>query len=264
QTKSCRLPAVGHYVWVETIDPADTPIDKGRDRVRPWKSPFGVASEVTLVPVPPVEPVVPTIMTRVEQPSVEPGTCVTDGLEVTGLDPALGVSFEVESLLVGPFRDEVADGHDLRGEFDQLPLVGTITTTVTGNGAYETDCVKIPDDGHYVFVFRSAGSAPDPDGDQVVGPFSDLVAHRSEMVKAKRPDVPPPPPTTPPTTPVSPPPTVPPALAFTGSRGIDTAIVAGLGALMVGGLALVGSRAARRSRMRRASLVEMSDEQGDA
>ena len=60
-TPDCTVPAAGYYVWTETIDAADTPLEKGGARVRPWKSPFGSATEVTLVatPPPPAPPVAP-------------------------------------------------------------------------------------------------------------------------------------------------------------------------------------------------------------
>lgn len=59
ETPPCTLPAPGHYVWVDRIDPARTPAAEGGERLRVWQSTFGVASEVTQVeaPVPPVPPV---------------------------------------------------------------------------------------------------------------------------------------------------------------------------------------------------------------
>ncbi|RFA13429.1 hypothetical protein B7R22_12175 [Subtercola boreus] len=58
RTPDCILPAEGFYVWTETIDPADTPVSKGGGRIRPWSSPFGAATEVTLAVTPPPPPVV--------------------------------------------------------------------------------------------------------------------------------------------------------------------------------------------------------------
>lgn len=54
ETPGCTLPAVGYYVWVERIDDARVPADQGGDRIRPWRSSFGIASEVTHVPAPAV------------------------------------------------------------------------------------------------------------------------------------------------------------------------------------------------------------------
>ncbi|MGG7509170.1 hypothetical protein [Plantibacter sp. YIM 135249] len=56
RTAACVLPGPGHYVWVERIEPSDTPRELGGDRVRPWRSAFGVATEVTMVPRPPAPP----------------------------------------------------------------------------------------------------------------------------------------------------------------------------------------------------------------
>jgi hypothetical protein len=70
-TPDCVLPAPGYYVWVETIDPADTPAEKGGGRVRPWRSPFGTATEVTLATTPP--PATPPATTPpAPPPSVQP------------------------------------------------------------------------------------------------------------------------------------------------------------------------------------------------
>lgn len=59
-TPECVLPASGHYVWVDSIDPADTPEHEGRSLVLPWRSGFGVPAETTLAVVaaeaPPVAP----------------------------------------------------------------------------------------------------------------------------------------------------------------------------------------------------------------
>ena len=55
-TPSCTLPAAGYYVWTERIDPARTPEPEGGDRMRPWTSRFGVASEVSRVLAPGAAP----------------------------------------------------------------------------------------------------------------------------------------------------------------------------------------------------------------
>jgi hypothetical protein len=251
ETEACRLPSAGHFVWVETISPDDTPADQGRDRVRPWRSSFGVATETTQVK----RVLTPAITTRVDAPEAEVGSCLADGLEVSGLGDAGGASFDVESVLIGPLTDAVDDGDDLADRFETLPVSGTVTTTVEGDGSVTTPCLPVGDPGHYVFVFRTEGSAPDPEGHQVVEPFSDLVAHRSEMVDVNRPDEPTPPPTTPPliptTTPSTAPPPVAPALAFTGSDGVGITLLGGLGTAALGASALLTSALVRRSRSRR-------------
>lgn len=51
-TPSCVVSADGYYVWTERIDPGRTDPAEGGARLRPWKSAFGVASEVTRVTAP--------------------------------------------------------------------------------------------------------------------------------------------------------------------------------------------------------------------
>jgi hypothetical protein len=60
RTPACNLPGPGHYVWVETISPADTASAEGGARIQPWASPFGVATEITTVAAPPAPPAAET------------------------------------------------------------------------------------------------------------------------------------------------------------------------------------------------------------
>ncbi|NUU07074.1 hypothetical protein [Leifsonia sp. C5G2] len=46
-TPACTLPADGYYVWTEQIDPERTDPAAGGARLKPWRSSFGIASEVT-------------------------------------------------------------------------------------------------------------------------------------------------------------------------------------------------------------------------
>jgi len=234
-TPSCTLPAAGFYVWVESIDAADTPVDQGRDRVRGWKSRFGVASEVTRSPV---VPTVPRIRTTVDSASIAPGECAVDELLVENLAPSAG-PITVESLLLGPFTKRPADGADLSqdGSIDHHPVAGTALVTITADGSASTPCVTVNEPGHYVFVFRSEGSDTTGGRDQVVAPFADFVAHDSESI-----EVVPPEDETPPT---------PAPLAFTGADGLGNGILAALGALLLGGALLAGTGLARVVRRRR-------------
>ncbi|WP_426625092.1 hypothetical protein ACPPVW_03120 [Leifsonia sp. McL0607] len=52
ETPECTLAAAGHYVWTERIDPAVVDADAGGERIRPWQSAFGIASEITMVSAP--------------------------------------------------------------------------------------------------------------------------------------------------------------------------------------------------------------------
>lgn len=51
-TPSCILPEDGYYVWVERIEPSDTLPEDGGSMIRPWRSAFGVTSEITLASTP--------------------------------------------------------------------------------------------------------------------------------------------------------------------------------------------------------------------
>ncbi|GAA4143443.1 hypothetical protein [Leifsonia shinshuensis] len=51
-TPACAIPEAGHYVWGERIDPSRLPAGEGGERIRPWRSAFGVAAEITFASVP--------------------------------------------------------------------------------------------------------------------------------------------------------------------------------------------------------------------
>lgn len=69
-TPSCVLQEPGYYVWVERIEPSDTAPEDGGAMIRPWRSAFGVASEVTLVSAPPT----PEVPEAPEERLAETGT----------------------------------------------------------------------------------------------------------------------------------------------------------------------------------------------
>jgi hypothetical protein len=267
RTPECTLPSGGWFVWVETIDPKDTPADRGRDRVKPWKSPFASTTEVTHGTA------TPSVRTKVDEAtgsggstgaagSFSPGDCVVDELTASGFGPASAApGVDVESILLGPFPDAIPDGRDFAGsDFDRLPVAGRSTTTVTGDGTYRAPCIPVDEPGHYVFVFRSDGG-----GGGTVPAFADLVAHTSEMLQVEAP-TPPVPPTTPPVTPpATVPPTTPPAtphapastkpphaLAFTGATGVGPTTLAAIGAVSVGLAAVLATLVVRIAQRRRA------------
>ncbi|RPE77390.1 MULTISPECIES: hypothetical protein [unclassified Frondihabitans] len=276
RTKPCTLPSEGYFVWVETIDPKDTPVAQGRSRVKAWKSPFASATEVTFSPPKSPSPL-PSIATSVEHDEVVPGECTPDRLVATGFPTDAG-DVVVESVLLGPFADAPADGHDFGPDktLDDLPVAGRVKTVVTSDGEYESPCVEARKPGHYIWVFLSEGSKP-IGAAQAVAPFADLIAHASERFVVSKHDVPTPtptpsvPPTTPPTpqrtTPPTPsastPPTttpVPPApdeprpprlLAFTGSGPLRPIAIAAGSSLGLGLLAVLTGVVARRLRARR-------------
>jgi hypothetical protein len=238
-TPGCELPGGGYYTWVETIDPADTPVEAGRDRVGSWRSPFGVATETTFVPW------TPSISTVVSDAEIDPGACVSDELTVVDLHPDVPGGVDVESVLVGPYAEAPAVGSDL-GPIDRLDpglVVARETVTIGEDGTYATPCIALERPGTYVFLFSSEGSAAADDGSRVVPAFADTTVYRSEMTTVRQPAP-------------SEAPAPPAGLAFTGSDGGGQALLVALG--IVGtGFVLVGAASAFHVRRRR--LAEGSD-----
>jgi len=232
-TPGCELPAGGYYTWVETIDPADTPVEAGRDRVGSWRSPFGTATETTFVPW------TPTISTVVSDAEIDPGACVSDELTVVDLHPDVPGGVDVESVLVGPFAEAPEVGSDLGpiGRLDPDLIVARETVATSEDGTYATPCVTLERPGTYVFLFSSEGSAAAEDGSRIVPAFADTTVYRSEMTTVRQPvpaDAP-----------------APRArLAFTGSTGGGQPLLVALG--IVGtGLVLVTAAGALHLRRRR-------------
>ena len=234
-TPGCELPSGGWFTWVETIDPADTPVEAGRDRLQGWRSAFGTASETTFVPWAP-----DVATTVVGHDVVEPGSCVSDELRVSGWNDEASEA-RVDTVLVGPFPEALPEGHDLGpvDEIDAALLAGRATTIVTADGTYESPCLPVEREGHYVFLFSSEGSGPDGDDVQVVPAFADTTVHLSESFRVVAPE--------PPTETTGRGPT---ALAFTGGDGTLAAGAAALGISLAGAL-LIGVSAAFHVRRRR-------------
>jgi hypothetical protein len=91
RTEACELPGPGYYVWVERIVPGRTSLEAGGDRILPWQSDFGTASEITFV-APPVVPEEPDVIEDPDVPEVPVGEEPTEParLAETGL-PDSGV-----------------------------------------------------------------------------------------------------------------------------------------------------------------------------
>jgi len=230
-TPGCELPGGGWYTWVETIDPADTAPEDGGDRLQGWGSPFGTASESTVVPW------APHVDTAVGGASVVgPGTCVSDSLQVSRWNPEVE-EVVVDTLLIGPFAELPPVDTDL-GDVRDLEtaglVAGHVSTTLTGAGHVETPCITAHDVGGYAFVFTSPGTAPGPDSHKVVPAFADMRVHASESFRVEAPPIAP---------------VVPAALAFTGSGAGGLALGISLaGVLLVMGAA--GAHVGRRRRLR--------------
>ncbi|QWT23988.1 hypothetical protein KPL76_00605 [Subtercola sp. PAMC28395] len=110
QTPECVLPSPGFYVWVESIDPKKTPPDLGGERIQPWVSAFGIASEVTQVAPTTPSPTPPAIVippTGSSGTSPSPSPMPSPGLATSS--PA--ASAQLAS--TGRARDEVSGGAGL-------------------------------------------------------------------------------------------------------------------------------------------------------
>jgi len=244
---ACRLPAGGFYTWVDSISPADTPADRGRDRVLPWRSTFGAATETTQVPQP------PTITTTIGEREITTGGCQTDTLRTSSFVGVGAVPVRVR--LAGPFAAAPAEGEAVDLPAGPAADGSSSEVELTGEGEVTTPCMSVASPGWYVAVLDSVGRpSGDADG-AAIAPFSDHVAHVTETFHA------------------GPPPTgsdVPPRLELAmtgGAPGIDVpwpgaSAHAGPGTLAIAAAALgvlgaagVSARRARRARPRvRASL----------
>jgi hypothetical protein len=252
-TPSCRVPGGGYYTWVESISPDDTSIADGRERVLPWRSTFGAATETTQVPQP------PSITTRIGASDIVAGECETDTLHVTSF---VGVgAVPVRARLVGPLASEPAEGSTVSAPGDSSNGVLESEVRLTGDGDVTTPCMRVDAPGWYVAVLDSAGRpAGDADG-AAIAPFSDHVAHASEAFRVR-----------PPTHQAPPAPPARTQLAMTGGApGVDVpgiegpgrvtapqlaCAAAGIGAL--GALGVGTRRAGRRRGPARASRWERS------
>ncbi|WP_043668948.1 hypothetical protein [Clavibacter michiganensis] len=174
-TPACRLPAGGFYTWVESISPSDTAVADGRDRVLPWRSTFGAATETTQVPHP------PSITTNVGSREIATGGCQTDTLHVSafvGTGP-----LPVRVRLAGPFATAPAEGEAVAVPADAEAGPGS-DVVVTDDGDVTTPCMRVAAPGWYVAVLDSSGRpAGDADG-AAVAPFADHSAHASETFHA--------------------------------------------------------------------------------
>lgn len=146
ETDAIEVATPGVYVWHETI------VEDLAQGYYGWSAPFGVASETTVVPW------TPQVTTQTSHEVAEPGTELTDHLEVVGLRP--GASVDVVSTLYGPFpqRPQLADEVPA-----DAPVAGEVTTTVTGDedglASVTTEPVTIEESGYYVWHETIAGTA---------------------------------------------------------------------------------------------------------
>ncbi|WP_291041508.1 LPXTG cell wall anchor domain-containing protein [Herbiconiux sp.] len=215
RTPPCTITAPGYYVWTDSIDPARTPRSEGGDRLQPWSSEFGVATETTLVPA------APEVSTVASQHRLDAPGCVSDALSVRGLPEGAG-PVTVDSTLIGPLAARPPAGQT-PPDWRSSPVAGEVTTMIIADGTHESPCIPVAVPGFYYFVFDSAGSAARSPSlrestlseaftEPLVPPFADTRVHESESLEF-RPPPSSPPPASPPVTPpaAAPPATVPPA-----------------------------------------------------
>lgn len=134
-TGSVVISESGYYVWVESIEASDV--------TTAWQSKFGVVEETTVIPWQ------PKITTKTSHVETEATLNLSDFLYVTGAKPNSAV--DVVSTLYGPFDEKPTLSDDVP---KNAPVVGTVTTTITGDGMYQTPELKLPDVGYYVWVDR--------------------------------------------------------------------------------------------------------------
>ncbi|MFT2693816.1 hypothetical protein [Clavibacter zhangzhiyongii] len=178
-TPACRLPAGGFYTWVESISPDDTPVADGRDRVLPWRSTFGAATETTQVPHP------PTITTTIGAREITTGGCETDTLHVSGFVGTGPVPVHVR--LAGPFSSAPAEGEAVTLPDDAAGPAADVL--LTDDGEATTPCMRVDAAGWYVAVL-DGGGRPSGDADgAAIAPFADHAAHAAETFHAGPPPV---------------------------------------------------------------------------
>lgn len=142
-TAAVNVSQPGYYVWTERV--AATPVTVA------WNSDWATASEVSMRVY---EPLVATVTS---QALGAPGQIFSDLLTVTGNDPQTTVV--VTSILYGPFDERPALLTNLapqRGVValppGDVPAVGAVETTVTGNGLVRTPGLAVSEAGYYVWV----------------------------------------------------------------------------------------------------------------
>ena len=169
-TDPCTIPAPGRYAWVESIEASD--------RRLPWRSQFGIPSEVLIAEW------APTITTEATEISVrDDGACVADRLHVTKVNPSARSGLIVTVDLLGPFPQKPAAEASDPGQVTARAVAST-DVPVFADGTFVTPCLDLPRDqfGYYYFVWHHGGSTPDQDGYQIIPPAADLRPHESETV----------------------------------------------------------------------------------
>ncbi|HEX5535202.1 MAG TPA: hypothetical protein VFX33_15790 [Actinomycetales bacterium] len=132
-TPPIRVTEPGYYVWTEQIA-ADA-------QQTGWTSRFGVTEETTLLKWQ------PQVVTQASAEQAEVGTELTDRLTVSGVRP--GSELEVVSRLWGPFTERPEEADEVPAG---APLVGEVSTPVSGDGEHRTAGITPEKPGYYVWT----------------------------------------------------------------------------------------------------------------
>src|SRR5699024_3758315 len=133
ETPGIVIDKPGYYTWVETIE--------GNDTMEPWTADYGITEETSIVPWS------PKVATKTSEQRAEPGSDIFDTLLIS--DNKDGKELTVDSTLSGPFDHREEQGTELP---EDAPVVGTVSTVITGNGEFQTDPLTVEDRGYYFWV----------------------------------------------------------------------------------------------------------------
>lgn len=133
ETPGIVIDKPGYYTWVETIE--------GNDTMEPWTADYGITEETSIVPWS------PKVATKTSEQRAEPGSDIFDTLLIS--DNKDGKELTVDSTLYGPFDHREEQGTELP---EDAPVVGTVSTVITGNGEFQTDPLTVEERGYYFWV----------------------------------------------------------------------------------------------------------------
>ena len=167
-TPDCIVETGAYHVWTESINPADTPVSEGGDKILPFQSEYGISTESTFVPFP------PTISTKTTHPEAHPNDCISDVMTITNNNTA-AEPYIIKSTLIGPSATKPEVG-DVLPDLDDVKVVGTVQTEIDGNGVYTTPCIGVTAVGYYFWVLESEGS-----DDTIIPAFTDYEIYDTEM-----------------------------------------------------------------------------------
>lgn len=145
ETESYKVDRPGYYTWVESIE--------GDDVIKPWQSDFGIEEETTRVKW------MPQVQTQTSRQVAEPGAAIYDVLTVSGNKDEHELNVESTLYFTGDVKPEV-DPEDPKSIPEHAVAVGTVNTSVVGNGAFETEPITVQEDGYYVWVETARDAEP--------------------------------------------------------------------------------------------------------